>query len=141
MVEVSDHDLWPGFSVEGVNSGESIVVNATNGIHVGAEIELCAFKLLWGHEKDRTKDGVFLVDRLQRRFGAEFCQSKVDDFHLKFTRREPGEHDVSGLEVAVDQSHVLSGDEGLLCLQREFSEVLPCEARFFYNLVNGLAIQ
>ena len=47
-----------------------------------------------------------------------------------FPEGEPGEHDVAGLEIAVDEMQFLGGDEGFEDLLGELAEVQPCERAF-----------
>ena len=66
-------------------------------------------------------------------------QAEIHDFHLEFSGRQPGEHQVRGLDVAVDQIEFLGGDERLLGLHGEFAEIRPGERSALDEFVERLA--
>ena len=141
VIEMGAHYLRAGFSIEGMDSGEGVVVNAAHGIEVGARIQLHALELLGCHEKNGAEDRILLVDGLQRGFGGELGESEIDNLDLEFPRGQPGQHDVGGLEIAVNEIHVLCCDQGLLCLQGEFAEVVPRENGFFHDIIHCPAVK
>ena len=65
VLEMGIHHLRCVFSIEGKNTSKGIVVDATDGIHVGALVERGALELFRSHEMDRAEDGVAMIDGLE----------------------------------------------------------------------------
>ncbi len=73
-----------GLSVEGILSGEGVVIHAAHLVKVGARVEFPAFELLGAHEEDRAHDRLLLVHRLDRGRLAELGEAEVEDLELVF---------------------------------------------------------
>ena len=56
VIEVRHHYLRPRITIERMDAGENKIIDAADGIHVGAGVEFHAFELFRCHEKDRAKD-------------------------------------------------------------------------------------
>ena len=139
VLEVAGHDLGSRLAIEGVEASEAKVVEASDGIHVGAHVERFALELFRSHEVDGSEDSVAVVDGLDRWLGVELGEPEVDELDLKLSAREPSDHDVGGLEVTVDEVEILRGDECFLCLDGDFAEVFKDERAFFDHFVDGPA--
>jgi hypothetical protein len=137
VLKVGVHDLRGIFPIKGVATGEAVVVDAAEWIHIGAFVERSALELLGSHEVDGTKDGVAVVDGLERGGGWELGEAEVDELDLEAAAGEPGDHEVGGLDVAVDELEVLGGDEGFLALDGHFAEVLHGEDAALDHFVDG----
>ena len=141
MVEVGGHDLGPGLALERIPAGQGEIVNAADRVHVQAGVDRPALEQFRRHVEDRAEDRVVLFEVPGRGGGSEVGEAEVDDLGLEASGRQPVEHDVRGLEVAVDQAEVLGGDERFLDLEDQFAEIRPGERGFFDDLVEGLAAE
>jgi hypothetical protein len=139
MVEVCLHDFVGCPSGEGVTACQCFVIDAPNGIDVRSGVERLAFKLLGRHEKDGAEDGIHGLNFLTALGLREHGEPKVHDLDLEFSRRQPSEHDVAGLQVAVNQVEVLCGNECFLGLQGEFPEIGPGEWGLPDDVIQGFA--
>ena len=127
VLEVGFHHLIGCAAGEWIVTGQCLVVDTTDGIHIRSGIEQLAFELLGRHEEYRAKDGVHGLDFLAALGLRENGKAEVHYLDLKLAGGQPGEHQVAWFEIAVDQVKILSGDECFLCLQGQFAEVRPCE--------------
>lgn len=141
VLEVADHDFGAGVAGEGKVGGEDLVIDAAEGIHVGAGVEGAALELLWGHVEDGAHDGGLVVLGLERGGAGEFGEAEVEDFDLEFAAGEPDDHEVVRFEVAVDEAEVLGGDHALKGLGDDFLEVLDGEGAALDDLVESFALE
>ena len=52
VLKVADHDLGGTLSIKRMFAGKCIIKEAAESIHIGALVQRCTFKLLWGHEEN-----------------------------------------------------------------------------------------
>ena len=64
MLKVADHDLSGTLSIKWMFTRKSVVKETAKSIHIGALVERCAFELLWGHEENRAKYSIAMVNGL-----------------------------------------------------------------------------
>ena len=64
VLKVGGHDLRSRFPIEGILPGQAVIINAADGIHVGALVKRTSFELLRGHEPDRPKNRVIVSNCL-----------------------------------------------------------------------------
>jgi hypothetical protein len=126
VLKMCGHDLGSRLSIERIGPGQAVVINAADGIHVGALVKRVSFELLGRHEADRSEDGVIVGNRLVRRSWQKFGESKVHELDVETSAGQPGDHEVAGLDIAMDQVSVLRCDESFLALKSEFAEISLC---------------
>ena len=133
------HHLVAGFTLEWVDAGQRLVIDAAHRIHVGPRIDRDALELLGGHEKDRAKHRLDLLQILLRLRMSQSGQAEIHDLHLEFARWQPRQHQIRRLDVAVNQVEFLRRDQRLLGLERHFPKVGPSQRCPLDQFVERLA--
>ena len=142
MLKVSGHHLWACFAEEGHGAGEREIVDATDRIHVGADIDLLTLELFGRHKEDRAVDSIAFSDFLKDRLGGELGQTEVDDLDLELSRGKPVEHQVRRFQIPVYKIEVLRRDQAFLDLHGKLAEVHPRKrGGFLDDLVDGFTLQ
>ncbi len=126
-MKVCFHDLVTGSPIERIDSGKRLIIDASHRIKVRAGVEWLAFELLGCHEKDRTEYRLHRFQIFLRLGLSQGGEAEIHDFYLEFPGWEPSEHQIRGLEIAMDHVQLLRGDECFLSLQCELAEVRPSE--------------
>ena len=127
VAQVRCHHFHPGRPIEWIASGQRMVINATDGIHVGPRIQGGPLKLLGAHEENRAKHRIRGFQMVERGGLDQLGQAEINDFDLELAGGQPSEHQVAGFQVAVHQIELMGGDEGFLGLQGQFTKVRPSQ--------------
>ena len=140
FLEVGVDEFGDVFAVEGGVAGDGFVEDAAEGVEVGAVVDGEALELFGGHVVDGAHEGVEVVDGLGLGGIEIFGEAEVEDFDLEERLgRAPGDHEVAGLEVAMDEAEGVGGDDGLEALVGEAKEVLELEGAADDDVFEGFA--
>ena len=111
-----------GFLRKGAPAGEHLIKDQPEGEDVGPAVALAAFQLFGGHVRQSAHDGSLGGERLATGGGGSGRRGGQPEVqHLDASRRQ---HDVFGLEVAVDDALGMRGFQGVGHGQRP-----PAQAR------------
>ncbi len=120
-----DH-IEDGRAVEGIAPSEGEVKDAAERIQIGADVHRLAVELLRRHKVDGARHG--LLVRVGRRRGIDEARdAEIQHLHEHRAAGLPGEHDVRGLQVAVQEPGVMGGGESLERLPCKFAKFLAIE--------------
>lgn len=132
-----DRDV-EGIAVEGCESGEHFVGNASHGIKVRLWCHRFVAELFGGHIFGRADE--FIFDFIVF-FGDDFSDAEVEDFDEVARLTDAGEeHDIGGFEVAVDKAEVVGFLKGRKDLDKDFYDAFRFETAFvFEERLEGLS--
>jgi len=98
-----DCQVREGLRFERANAGQALVQNHSQGIHVGARVEIAfASDLLGGHVVRRAQRRAFLRElQAPRAFGVELGDAEIQDLHERAPIRALGDEQIVRLQIAV----------------------------------------
>ena len=127
-------------AVEGGMAGDGFVKDAAERVEISPVIDRQALKLLGRHVVNRTHERIEVIDGLGLRRIKILGQAEVQNLDGEQRRRRgAGDHEVSRLEVAMNQAQGMGGDDGLETLLRETEKVLILERAANQNVLEGFA--
>ena len=139
-MQVGHHYVMARLPLKWIGPGQCLIVDTAHRIQVRPRVQRHPLELLGSHEKNRAEDRLQLFQLLLGLRLRQRRQAEVHDLHLKFPGGQPGQHQVRGLDVAMDQIQFLRRDERLLRLDRQLTEIIPCQRCALDQFVQRLAI-
>ena len=104
--------------------GQAVVENTTQRIQIRPLIQRLQFDLFRSDVVDGTEKRSSLIKRLFGGSLGEFGETKIEELDVEPPAGQPGQHDVLGLDVAVQQIHLLGSNERIERLHHEIVEIL-----------------
>jgi hypothetical protein len=122
VLQVGRQHLTHTGAVEGPHESERLVENTAKRVKIGSQVELLVVQLLGRHHVDRADHRAALVHGLQGGGLHQARLTEIKDLRPVASRGKLNEHDVSRLDVAMDDVFFMGRSETLQTLRREMTE-------------------
>ena len=141
LLEVRVDQFGNIFAVEGGVAGDGLVENAAERVEIGAVIDGQALELFGRHVMDRAHERIQVVDRLRLRRVEILGEAEVENLDLEERGgRRARDHEVAGLEIAMDEAEGMRRDDGLEALLRKAEKILELERAADKHILERFAL-